>query len=102
MLKEFESSINDNSCNDYWYDVALFEAQKILNSLSYEEWMELSEKISDYFDIVQMRCVECLSNIDNRNNLLLIPDSAIPIIVSCFITCFESLRNIDLSSLSQN
>ncbi len=58
--------------------------------------MELSEKITNCFEIVQMRCVECLSNIDYRNSLLLIPDSAIPIIVSCFVTCFESLRNIDL------
>ena len=37
MLKEFESSINDNSCDDYLYDVALFETKKTLNSLSDEE-----------------------------------------------------------------
>ncbi len=102
MIKEFESSINDKSCDDYWYDVALFEAQEMLNSFSDEEWMELSEKIYDYSEKAQMRCVECLSDIDNRNSLLLTLRLSDTPNRELFVTCVDSLRNMDLSSLSQS
>ena len=102
MLREFESSINDNSCDDYWYDVALDECQEMLGSFSDEEWEELSEKIGDYSEKAQIRCVECLSDIDNRNSLSMILRLSDTQDRELFVTCVDSLRNMDLSSLSQS
>ena len=102
MLKEFESGINDNSCDDYWYDDGLFYYQEMLDGFSDEEWKELSEKIDDYSEKAQMRCVECLSDIDNKNGLLLILKLSATHNRELFVTCVDSLRNMDLSSLSQS
>ena len=102
MLKEFESGINDNSCDDYWYDDGLFYYQEMLDGFSDEEWEELSEKIDDYSEKAQMRCVECLSDIDNKNGLLLILRLSATHNRELFVTCVDSLRNMDLSSLSQS
>jgi len=102
MLKEFESGINDNSCDDYWYDDGLFYYQEMLDGFSDEEWKELSEKIGDYSEKAQKRCVECLSDIDNKNGLLLILRLSATHNRELFVTCIDSLRNMDLSSLSQN
>ena len=102
MLKNFESDINDNSCDDYWYDVALFECQEMLERFSDEEWKELSEKIGAYSEKAQMRCVECLSDIDNRKGLLIIFRLSNTNNRALFVTCVDSLRNMDISSLSQS
>ena len=102
MLKEFESGINDNSCDDYWYDDGLFYYQEMLDGFSDEEWKELSEKIGDFPKDAQMRCVECLSDIDNKNGLLLILRLSATHNRELFVTCVDSLRNMDLSSLSQS
>ncbi len=102
MLREFESSINDNSCDDYWYDAALDECQEMLGSFSDEEWEELSEKIGDYSEKAQIRCVECLSDIDNRNSFSMILRLSDTQDRELFVTCVDSLRNMDLSSLSQS
>lgn len=102
MLREFESGINDNSCDDYWYDDGLFYYQEMLDGFSDEEWEELSEKINDYSEKAQMRCVECLSAIDNRNSLSMILRLSDTNNRELFVTCVDSLRNIDLSSLSQS
>ena len=102
MFKDFESSINDNSCDDFWYDVALFECQEMLERFSDEEWEELSEKIGNYSEEAKMRCVECLSDIDNRKGLLMILRLSNTNNRELFVTCVDSLRNMDISSLSQN
>jgi hypothetical protein len=60
MLEEFEYGINNNNSDDYWYDDRLFYYQEMLSSFSDEEWEELSEKLGDYSEVAQMRCVECL------------------------------------------
>ena len=101
MLKEFESSINDNSSDDFWYDVALDECMDMLDRFSDVEWEELSESIGDYSEKAQMRCVECLSESDNRNSLLLILRLSNTKNRELFVTCVDSLRNMDISSLSQ-
>ena len=102
MLKEFECYIYDNSTDDYWYDVALDECERILDSFSDEEWAELSEKIGDYSEKAQMRCVECLSDIDNRNSLSIILKLSHTNNRELFVTCVDSLRNMDISSLFQS
>ncbi|HPY84001.1 MAG TPA: hypothetical protein PLS20_03040 [Ruminococcus flavefaciens] len=61
MFEEFESGITDNSSDDYWYDEGLFYYQDVLDSFSDEDWKALSEKIGDYSEKAQIRCVECLS-----------------------------------------
>ncbi|SEH84176.1 hypothetical protein SAMN02910265_02994 [Ruminococcus flavefaciens] len=74
----------------------------MLNSFSDEEWMELFEKIDNYSEKAQMHCVECLSDIDNRNSLLLILKLSDTPNRELFVTCVDSLRNMDLSSLYQS
>ena len=34
MLEKFEALIDANSSDDYWYDVALFSCQEIINGFS--------------------------------------------------------------------
>ena len=64
--------------------------------------MELFEKIDNYSEKAQMHCVECLSDIDNRNSLLLILKLSDTPNRELFVTCVDSLRNMDLSSLYQS
>ena len=102
MLEEFEFGINNNDSNDYWYDDRLFYYQDMLDSFSDEEWKKLYERIGDYSEEAQMRCVECLSAIDNRNSLSMILILSDTQDRELFVTCVDSLRNMDLSSLSQS
>ena len=102
MLEEFEFGINNNDSNDYWYDDRLFYYQDMLDSFSDEEWKKLYERIVDYSEEAQMRCVECLSAIDNRNSLSMILILSDTQDRELFVTCVDSLRNMDLSSLSQS
>jgi hypothetical protein len=60
----------------------------------------LSEKISDYSEEAQMRCVECLSDIDDRKSLSIILKASNTKNRELFVTCVDSLRNMDISSLS--
>ena len=102
MFEEFESGITDNSSDDYWYDEGLFYYQDVLDSFSDEDWKALSEKVGDYSEKAQIRCVECLSESDNRNNLLMILKISETKNRELFVTCVDSLRNMDISSLSQS
>ena len=102
MFEEFEYGIKNNDANDYWYDDRLFYYQEMLNSFSDDEWEELSEKISDYSEEAQMRCVECLSDIDDRKSLSIILKASKTKNRELFVTCVDSLRNMDISSLSHD
>lgn len=102
MLKDFEALIYDDSTDDYWYDEALFVCQEMLESFSGEEWEQLSEKIGGYSEKAQMRCVECLSDIDNGNSLSIILRLSNTKSRELFVTCVDSLRCMDISSLPQS
>jgi replicative DNA helicase len=102
MLEEFEAIINDDTSDDYWYDVALFLCQKMINSFSDEEWEQLSERINDYSEKVQMRCAECLSDSENKNSLSMILKLSDTQNRELFVTCVDSLRDMDTSSLLQS
>ena len=102
MFKDFECMINDNSSDDYWSDVALIECQSMLGSFSDKEWKMLSDKIDDYPEKTQLRCVECLSDIDNRNSLPMILRLSKTRNQSLFVVCVDSLRNMDISSITQS
>ena len=99
MYKDFECSIKDNSSDDFWYDVALSECEEMLDRFSDEEWEELSENIGDYSEDAQMRCVECLSDNENRNGLLIVLKLSNTKNRELFVTCIDSLRCMDISSL---
>lgn len=102
MIKDFECMINDNSSDDYWSDVALFECQSMLSSFSDKEWKILSDKIDDYPEKTQMRCIECLSVVDNRNSLQMILRLINTKNRALFVVCVDLLRNMDISSISQS
>ena len=102
MLKDFISGIADNSSDDYWYDEGLIWYQEMADGFSDEEWAELSERIGGYPANAQMRCAECLSGSDNRNSLFVILRISKTYDRELFVTCVDSLRNMDLSSLSHN
>lgn len=102
MFEEFESGIIHNDSDDYWYDDGLFYYQKMLDSFSEEDWKALCAKIGDYPEKAQMRCAECLSDIKNRNSMLIILKISETKNRELFVTCVDSLRNMDISSLSQS
>jgi hypothetical protein len=102
MLKEFEYGINNNNSDDYWYDDRLFYYQEMLSSFSDEEWEALSEVIGDHSEEAQMRCIECLSDVDERKSLAIILKVSNTKNRELFVTCIDALRNMDISSLSHS
>lgn len=102
MFKEFESGIKNNASEDYWYDEGLYYYQDMLDDFTDEEWEELSEKVDYYDDEAQMRCVECLSGTDNRNSLAIILRLSDTNNRELFVTCVDSMRDMDISSLSDS
>ena len=47
---KIERLIDDNTSEDYWYDVSVFTCQELINSFSDIEWQQLSEKVNSYSD----------------------------------------------------
>ncbi len=100
MIEKIEVLINDNTSEDYWYDVAIFSCQEIIKNFSDLEWNELSEKLGSYSEKSKIRVAECLADIDS--------DKSIPILLKLsnteshdlFITCIDLLRDMDMSSVS--
>lgn len=100
MFEEFESLINDVFSDDYWYDVALFSCQEIINGFSDSEWNHLSQNLDGYSEKVKVRVAECLADIDNINSLSVIIKLSNTDSRELFIACIDSLRDMDLSSVS--
>lgn len=100
MLEKFEALINANSLDDYWYDVALFSCQEIIIGFSDAEWKQLFERIDVYSERSKIRIAECLADIDNKNSLYMIIKLSNTKSHDLFVTCIDSLRDMDMSCLS--
>ena len=56
MIDKIERLIDDNTSEDYWYDVSVFTCQELINSFSDIEWQQLSEKVNSYSDEKNTYC----------------------------------------------
>ena len=100
MMEKIEALIYDKTSEDYWYDVSLFLCQELINNFSDIEWRQLSEKVSDYSESNKIRIVECLADVDNENSRDIILQLSKTESRDLFIVCIDSLRDMNLSSLS--
>ncbi|HAZ91533.1 MAG TPA: hypothetical protein DCX21_06125 [Eubacterium sp.] len=100
MIDKIERLIDDNTSEDYWYDVSVFTCQELINSFSDIEWQQLSEKVNSYSDEKKIRIVECLANIGNKNSFSIILKLSNTENHDLFMACIDALRDMDLTDLS--
>lgn len=99
MLRELDEYLKSDMLEDYWYDDALFICEDIIREFSDDNWKELEVDIPKEDERWNIRLVECLSDIDNEYALNCIMKMADTDNERLFITCVDSLRDRNISSL---
>ncbi len=103
MYNKFDTCISDFSHEsepgDYWYDCAILESTEILKQFDNNDWDLLLKQLNSKPVFWQKRLVECLDDLHNPYELEIILDLINTDDDDLFITCVDSLRFLNLSSL---
>lgn len=103
MYNKFDTCISDFSHesepSDYWYDCAILESTEILKQFDDNDWDLLLKQLEFKSLFWQKRLVECLGDLHNSYELEIILDLINTSDDDLFITCVDSLRLLNLSSL---
>lgn len=106
MYKKFDLCISefsiDNEPGDYWYDCGLIESAEILDKFTDSDWQQLLTTLADKSIFWKTRLVECLGDLRNSYELEVILELINTDDNDLFVSCIDSLRTIDISSLSEN
>lgn len=102
MLHELIKFLDDDMLDDYWYDFAICECERILKELTDNEWAELIRVIPSKSSRWNIRLVECLGNINNRYAMECIKASLFIPNEDLFVACIDVLRDMDITFLQSN
>ena len=106
MYKEFDLCIsdfsNDNEPGDYWYDCGVVESTEILSKFNESDWACLFNELSNKSIFWKTRLVECLGDLKNSHELNIILKLIDTENYDLFISCIDSLRSMDICSLSED
>lgn len=105
MYKEFDLCIadfsNDNEPGDYWYDCGIIESAEMLSKFNEADWLCLFGDLANKSIFWKRRLVECLGDLKNSHELNVILELINTDDYDLFINCVDSLRSMDICSLSE-
>ncbi len=87
---------------DYWYDCAILESTEILKQFSDSDWHLLLKQLKLKPIFWQKRLIECLGDLHNPYELEVVLETINTSDKDLFITCVDSLRFLDLSTLDKS
>ncbi|NUE67582.1 hypothetical protein [Snodgrassella sp. ESL0253] len=103
MNKKFDDCVSDfiqaREPSDYWYDCAILEAIEILKRFNDNDWLFLLKQLKDKPIFWQKRLIECLGGLHSPYELEVILEIINTTDEDLFISCVDSLRFLDLSTL---
>jgi hypothetical protein len=104
MYKIFDNCISDfiyeREASDYWYDCAILESTKILKQFNDNDWLLLLSNLKDKSIFWKKRLIECLGDLHNKYELEVILEIIDTSDEDLFVSCVDSLRLLDLTSLN--
>jgi lin0188 protein len=62
---------DENSSEDYWYDVALFEAMEMVNKFDKDDWDKIAQNISLKSKVWKIRMLESFGSIDSLERIII-------------------------------
>jgi len=89
---EYSNILDGDYSVDYWSDVGIDEAVKVLKKFESKDWNNLVEKLPNRTTTWQTRCAETLSEAS--------PENAIPILLNMLLSKQQDVLEASLDSLN--
>ena len=101
MLKQLMDNLEDQSLDDFWYDVRFEIASDILVRFSTKDWQQLKQMLPFECEIKNQCILECLATVNDVHSLSCIQKIAENCNVELLRCCVLALINHNLISLSE-
>ena len=101
MFQELNNYLNSPLNDDYWYDELVIICNDILLDFSTSEWESLLDILPTKSYQWQKKLCEALAGIDSQFSVRCILKIASSCDTNLFVTCMDTLRDLDTGSISE-